>query len=1062
MTLSILLASRLAKIRSLLILLVSALCLASPSSADTLLDAWRDKIAVARMLAENDAPQAYNRVQHLASTIPSAATAADRARALNLLSRVAIYLAHTDEAANHARSALEIAERHSDAVGQIEANLNMTLNAINQAKMDDLGVATRHGLIMLEGINRPDLVGEAMLRTSMMYRQRGQRTASVTLAMQAMDIAQRSNDPMALTFAYQGLAIAYDESSREKEAREYFQLMREQARTAQSKLLEADALIGLGGATTALGDSQAGEAQVREAIGIYVSTGAPFYVARALLKLAEILRQQHRFADALSPLDQATKIYEQHDHKIGQWRILNASSETRQMLGHLALAQTEAEQGHRLAKAIGLPLYLAESTKRLANLAAARGDHRTAYPLAIEAADIVDKAARVKAGEHMIALAERYQAESRQRQIDELTRNNEQQALQQRWLWTMLGCSVTVLAGAMYFLRRLRRSNRMLEALNKQVRRSEKKLQATLDAIPDLLFVLDLDGRYYECHSPRTDLLATTPETLLGKTVFDILSPEAANVCLSALREAHEKGTSIGKQFELTLLQGKFWFELSVARKTVAEGGSPRFIVLSRDITERKAHSLELQRWRDIFEHAEWGVVVGSVDGKLLELMNPAFARMHGYTVAELTGRPIAEVFAPEARAALPEQIRLAHQKGHHSFESLHLHKDGTIFPVFIDVTTVREASGQVVHRIVNVQDITERKKTETLLHEREQAIRAVVENSPDFIVRYDDQCRRTYVNPAMQALFGSPLEEILGKTPAELSPLPEAFTYTQMIRKVLESGQEMQVEYVFRNTQGEERSGHMRLMPEFCPKGSVISVLALGRDISALKEAEKRLAESYAQLRELTARREAEREEERRRIARELHDELGQLLTAIRMEISVLKLQYNSVDAQFQEKTQRIVALVDKTIRGVRDVVIMLRPAALERGIIAALEWLADEFRACTGIAVELQVRDKRIELDEERAVATFRIVQESLTNVARHSGAGKVTITLERKEDSYYLIVIDNGKGFDLATQKKNSLGLVGIRERVLSLGGELNVDSVPGRGTTLEVHLPLQGSE
>jgi PAS domain S-box-containing protein len=152
-----------------------------------------------------------------------------------------------------------------------------------------------------------------------------------------------------------------------------------------------------------------------------------------------------------------------------------------------------------------------------------------------------------------------------------------------------------------------------------------------------------------------------------------------------------------------------------------------RTMELTNEFEERKRSEEAIRRWAHIFEHAEWGVVIGSADGKTLEMMNPAFAKMHGYTVEELTGRPIVDVFAPESHAGLQDHIRTAHEKGHHSFESLHIRKDGSVFPVLVDVTTVRDHQGEVLYRAVNVQDITERKRTEDELRRNRENLEALV-----------------------------------------------------------------------------------------------------------------------------------------------------------------------------------------------------------------------------------------------------------------------------------------------------------------------------------------------
>jgi PAS domain S-box-containing protein len=149
----------------------------------------------------------------------------------------------------------------------------------------------------------------------------------------------------------------------------------------------------------------------------------------------------------------------------------------------------------------------------------------------------------------------------------------------------------------------------------------------------------------------------------------------------------------------------------------------------ARDITDRKRSEEALKRWGQVFEHAEWGIVVSSGDLKSLEFMNPAFAEMHGYTVEELSGRPISDVFAPEERAELQAQIDIANERGHYIWESKHIRKDGTIFPVLIDATAVKDEDGKVLYRAVNVQDITKRKQTEAVL---KQALADLIRSNAD------------------------------------------------------------------------------------------------------------------------------------------------------------------------------------------------------------------------------------------------------------------------------------------------------------------------------------------
>ncbi len=235
--------------------------------------------------------------------------------------------------------------------------------------------------------------------------------------------------------------------------------------------------------------------------------------------------------------------------------------------------------------------------------------------------------------------------------------------------------------------------------------------------------------------------------------------------------------------------------------------------------------------------------------------------------------------------------------------------------------------------------------------------------------------------------------------------------------------------------------------------------------DISARKLAEEQrkrirddLIESRERLRELVAHHDTVREEERKRIALEIHDELGQMLTALKMDISLLRMKCEG-DAELMAKVHDMREMVEQSIRTVRQVAANLRPAALDLGLVPALEWLVENFGQHSGIAYELNLSGGDIAFDDVRATALFRIVQESLTNVARHAGASLAQVSLERTDDAIRLEIRDNGRGFDPeGARRGRSFGLLGIRERTLVLGGELKIDSMPGRGSTLSIRIPL----
>lgn len=230
-------------------------------------------------------------------------------------------------------------------------------------------------------------------------------------------------------------------------------------------------------------------------------------------------------------------------------------------------------------------------------------------------------------------------------------------------------------------------------------------------------------------------------------------------------------------------------------------------------------------------------------------------------------------------------------------------------------------------------------------------------------------------------------------------------------------------------------------------------------QDISERKRIENELLQSRQRLRALSANEEAAMEQERRHIAREVHDELGQALTALKLELSLLQRRFGS-DPALADQAQRMSVMVDGTIGVVRHVISNLRPSALDFGLPAAIEWLAEDFALRWEMPCDVVVSAAEVVLDDLRATAVFRIVQESLTNVARHAHAHQVHITLRTDGPLLQLAIADDGVGFDPAQgqERGGGFGLLGMRERALKIGARLAIDSRPGGGTTVRLELPL----
>jgi PAS domain S-box-containing protein len=591
-----------------LAMLVFALGACGTARAALTLDEWRRVATETRQLAENDAPRAYQQAKQLQASLPLEATPADRARALNLLARVEAYLALTDAAADHAAEAFDIASRNGDRVGQAEADLTVVLNAINQGRMDAMIAATHRSLAVLEGVvDRPDLLSEALLRTAVMYRRIEQFDESVAIAVQAMEIARRSNHPLALTYAHHGLAIAFDQSARYTETREHYTQMLLQARAARSKLLEGLAKAGLASAAAGSGDLPGGERLTREAIALYREMGAPFAINFGLYGLAENLRLQGRHSEAIGLLNEVLARYAKYPNPIGLWFSLNGRSANLQALGQVAAADADAERAYEVAKALGHAIYVSGSAVRLAEIAAARGDHKRAYALSREASEMTNRAAREKAGVRMLQLTQRYEEESRQRQISQLTRRNElqtaeirQRALQQRWLWSVLGLSVVALAGSGFLLLRLRRSQNAIRVLNAsleqrvhagtaELRQQARYLRTLIDTLPLLVWLKDTHSRYLAVNQATAASAGRTVEAMVGKTDDEVWPADLAQIYRADDEHVMRVRQPMTAQEALADVNGTIWIETDKAAVLDDDGTVLGTVGVARNISERKA-----------------------------------------------------------------------------------------------------------------------------------------------------------------------------------------------------------------------------------------------------------------------------------------------------------------------------------------------------------------------------------------------------------------------------------------------------------------------------------------
>jgi PAS domain S-box-containing protein len=349
-------------------------------------------------------------------------------------------------------------------------------------------------------------------------------------------------------------------------------------------------------------------------------------------------------------------------------------------------------------------------------------------------------------------------------------------------------------------------------------------------------------------------------------------------------------------------------------------------------------------------------------------------------------------------------------------------------------------------------------------LGESQARLQGIISSAMDAIVTMDDNGRIVLFNPAAERMFGCAADDALGTRLDRFIPERFRSEHREHIARFDKSGQmarskESRSEIVALRSDGEEISVDASIS-QVSTLGKKLYTAVL-RDNKLRIEREDELRRSNRQLRELSASLQSVREEERTRIARELHDDLGQQLTGFRMNLSWIGSRLRADNPDLSEKVAGLQRQINMTIASVRRITSELRPLMLDDlGLFAAVGWLTDDVAKKTGLEIELHLDSVEPELDMDTSSALFRILQESLTNVVRHADASCAHVVLEVADTSLILRVEDDGKGMRPADQgKPRSFGLLGIRERAYILGGNVHITSKPGRGTSIEVAVPLQ---
>ena len=450
-------------------------------------------------------------------------------------------------------------------------------------------------------------------------------------------------------------------------------------------------------------------------------------------------------------------------------------------------------------------------------------------------------------------------------------------------------------------------------------------------------------------------------------------------------------------------------------------------------------------------------------EAQQIVMYNHAAERIFGWTAAEVMGKPLSTL--------LPERFRAAHE-GHlqrfgetgvttrrmsGSSVVFGLRKDGEEFPVDASISQVQTPEGKLY--TVILRDVTERVRAESEQARLAGRLAGLLDAAMDGIITVDQDQRILMYNRAAEKIFGWPQMQVIGQKLDILLPPRFRNTHGGYVKRFGATGvtsRRMGADVVIHGLRrnGEEFPMDASISQLDTPEGKLYTVIL--RDVTERVRAQEDLAAFAKQSTAI-------REQEKSRVARELHDELAQSLTAIKIDTIWLKENLGKDGEASAGKVNDILAMIDDAVASTRRIAADLRPLVLDDlGLMPAIEWLVQNFRQRRDVACTLEA-DEDLELGEPYATAVFRIVQESLVNVAKHAQARNVHVSIAPVEGGLRVKVQDDGQGFDpLRSRKPNSLGLAGVRERAQLLKGTVVVYSQPGKGTTVDAFIPVREGE
>jgi PAS domain S-box-containing protein len=582
--------------------------------------------------------------------------------------------------------------------------------------------------------------------------------------------------------------------------------------------------------------------------------------------------------------------------------------------------------------------------------------------------------------------------------------------------------------------------------------------------------VLDNQSRILYWSARATEIFEWTEAEVKGKNVYQlpIVYKDDEELVARTIDEVKRGNLQRNQQVNRNYTRSRrvIWCEWYNSTLKDEAGEVVSVLCLVQDITERvmaeQALAKSQQQLSLIYNSANdpmWLIHIEKTGRFRFEDINTAFTEVTGLTPDKVIGHTIEEVLPASSHALVREKYNEAIQTGKViDYLEVAVHPLGKRVGE-IRVIPVKDERGKVTKIVGIANDITQRKRIEEELIERETKLRTILQTEPECIMLLDEECRVLEINPAGLLLIeaddassvrGMPMNPLVGE--------PYRGDMRQLADDVCR-GESRKLEFELTGLKGTHRHCLIHTVPLCDAQGKITALLAVIRDITEDKAQEEKLKDLNQKLRSLAAHIEEVREEERAEIAREIHDELGQQLTAIKMDVAWVAKKGDIQDHSVAQRLQDAMLLIDVMVNTVRRIATDLRPSILDDlGLQEALKWQTEEFQKRSGIHCQFTTNNKGAMIPPGIAITLFRIYQESLTNIRRHAGATEVVSELKINKQQLTLLIRDNGKGFDKREiERKKTLGILGMEERVLKLGGSLELQSEPQKGTLVKVVIP-----